>query len=426
MDAGTSVIKALVFDLKGEQLADASRAEHLHDRCGGAVEQDMARTWTDSVAVLAELTGKVADLKDRAAVLAITGQGDGTWLMDKDGEPAAPAWLWLDSRAAGIVHEMDAQGRLPRAHVSPHRLRPQRLQQQARSSPGCSAICPEVLARTTTGQSLQGLALFQADRRARHRRDRRQSSPSAISAPAQYVPEILEWMGIPEASSACCPRWSTARRTTHPLQAGGGQGDRIAGRPAGLARLASMSSAPRLGAGLYEPGTRRRLLPSSARPRMHMRLEPKAENVQLDTRAQRLHHGLSGAGCRLAACSPTWRRPSTSTGSSISPATPRKLGHEVGARMRSAGPGLDRVLDARPGVDALSTPISPRPASAGPFFNADARAQFIGLSQKTTLHRPGAHRVSTARPWPRAIAMSAIGGAPPRSGSPAVPRVPRR
>ena len=30
----------------------------------------------------------------------MTGQGDGTWLIDEGGEPVAPAWLWLDSRAA--------------------------------------------------------------------------------------------------------------------------------------------------------------------------------------------------------------------------------------------------------------------------------------------------------------------------------------
>ena len=43
---------------------------------------------------------KVPDLAKRTAALAITGQGDGTWLIDADGEPVAPAWLWLDGRAA--------------------------------------------------------------------------------------------------------------------------------------------------------------------------------------------------------------------------------------------------------------------------------------------------------------------------------------
>jgi erythritol kinase len=51
MDAGTSVIKALVFDFQGKQLADASRPNTYTTGSGGAVEQDMARTWTDSVAV---------------------------------------------------------------------------------------------------------------------------------------------------------------------------------------------------------------------------------------------------------------------------------------------------------------------------------------------------------------------------------------
>ena len=68
----------------------------------------MARTWDDTAAVLRDLALHVPDLARRTAALAITGQGDGTWLIDGDGEPVAPAWLWLDSRAAGIVRELMA------------------------------------------------------------------------------------------------------------------------------------------------------------------------------------------------------------------------------------------------------------------------------------------------------------------------------
>ena len=100
VDAGTSVIKAVAFDLDGNELAATGRTNVYVDLPGGGAEQDMARTWDDTAAVLRDLALHVPDLARRTAALAITGQGDGTWLIDREGEPVAPAWLWLTSRAA--------------------------------------------------------------------------------------------------------------------------------------------------------------------------------------------------------------------------------------------------------------------------------------------------------------------------------------
>ena len=89
IDAGTSLIKAVAFTLTGEQLADVSQPNAYNSLTGGHVEQDMARTWTDTVAVIRALAKSVPDLSARIAVIAVTGQGDGTWLIDDDGRPVA-------------------------------------------------------------------------------------------------------------------------------------------------------------------------------------------------------------------------------------------------------------------------------------------------------------------------------------------------
>ena len=34
------------------------------------------------------------------------------WLIDKAGEPVAPAWLWLDARAASIAEDFTRSPRL--------------------------------------------------------------------------------------------------------------------------------------------------------------------------------------------------------------------------------------------------------------------------------------------------------------------------
>lgn len=100
VDAGTSVIKAVAFDLQGRQLAVASTPNQVLGGPGGVAEQDMDRTWASTVATLRALADQVPGLARRAAALAATGQGDGTWLVDADGRPVGPALLWLDARAS--------------------------------------------------------------------------------------------------------------------------------------------------------------------------------------------------------------------------------------------------------------------------------------------------------------------------------------
>jgi erythritol kinase (D-erythritol 1-phosphate-forming) len=108
IDAGTSVIKSVAFTTSGEQLATAAIPNVYTTLPDGGAEQDMGRTWADAAQTLVMLAEKVPGLRDRALALAVTGQGDGTWLVDKAGEPVGPAWLWLDARAAGMVEDFVA------------------------------------------------------------------------------------------------------------------------------------------------------------------------------------------------------------------------------------------------------------------------------------------------------------------------------
>ena len=108
IDAGTSVIKAVAFDAGGEALASRSRPNVYRTLPNGGVEQDMRRTLDDTFAVVAELLVAEPALAARVVGLAVTGQGDGTWLVDEGGEPLHDAWLWLDSRGAVEARELEA------------------------------------------------------------------------------------------------------------------------------------------------------------------------------------------------------------------------------------------------------------------------------------------------------------------------------
>ncbi|RWC33664.1 FGGY-family carbohydrate kinase [Mesorhizobium sp.] len=111
IDAGTSVIKSVAFDLSGRQLAMTSVPNTFVTLEGGGVEQDLDQTWHDMARTVRDLAAKIPDLAQRTAAVAITGQGDGTWLIDGEGLPVSRAWLWLDARAGHLVDEMRADPR---------------------------------------------------------------------------------------------------------------------------------------------------------------------------------------------------------------------------------------------------------------------------------------------------------------------------
>jgi erythritol kinase len=110
IDAGTSVIKAVAFDLAGRQLACASVRNVYHTGTDGSATQSLPQTWADCVAALKGLCEKVEGLASRTAALAVTGQGDGTWLVGRDNSPVGDAWLWLDARAAPSVRRLAGGG----------------------------------------------------------------------------------------------------------------------------------------------------------------------------------------------------------------------------------------------------------------------------------------------------------------------------
>lgn len=103
IDAGTSVIKSVAFTLDGQQLAECSTPNVYAILDDGGVEQDLSLTWKKTVETLIGLAHKLPDIANRCAAISVTGQGDGTWLIDKQGEPVGGGLLWLDARAGDIV-----------------------------------------------------------------------------------------------------------------------------------------------------------------------------------------------------------------------------------------------------------------------------------------------------------------------------------
>ncbi len=110
IDSGTSVVKAVAFDLGGRQVASASVPNRYVSGADGSACQSLDQTWADCAQALTGLADKVDNLAARTAAISLTGQGDGTWLVGKDDAPVGDAWLWLDARAAPTVDALAGNG----------------------------------------------------------------------------------------------------------------------------------------------------------------------------------------------------------------------------------------------------------------------------------------------------------------------------
>jgi len=106
IDAGTSVIKSIAFDLGGRQIASASVPNRYATGEGGAATQPLDQTWDYCTRSLRQLGERVPDMAGRVVAVAVTGQGDGTWLVDQDAKPVGDAWLWLDARAGATAERL--------------------------------------------------------------------------------------------------------------------------------------------------------------------------------------------------------------------------------------------------------------------------------------------------------------------------------
>ena len=117
LDVGTAGVEAVAFAPDGHELARAAATLPCRESPPGVVEQEVGETWRVTALVLRHLAQSVPHLQARTVALAITGAGDGTWLIDEDGDAAGPACLPQDGRAAPVVARWCQSGVAPRVQA---------------------------------------------------------------------------------------------------------------------------------------------------------------------------------------------------------------------------------------------------------------------------------------------------------------------
>lgn len=97
IDLGTGSAKALLLEINGTVIAEASHAYAVRSPQPGWAETDPSEWWN---AVAIAVRTVMQDQDDRVQAIGLSGQMHGVVLTDAKGEPLRPAILWADMRSS--------------------------------------------------------------------------------------------------------------------------------------------------------------------------------------------------------------------------------------------------------------------------------------------------------------------------------------
>lgn len=115
IDAGSTVTKAVMFDLNGRVLGEASARVAPSYPAPHQVERDQDEQWDRLATIIRETLDNAGRVGSDVIAVGVTSHGDGVYLVDAEGRPTRPGIMSLDSRARGVVHSWDLSGVSDRA-----------------------------------------------------------------------------------------------------------------------------------------------------------------------------------------------------------------------------------------------------------------------------------------------------------------------
>lgn len=110
IDIGTSLIKTVIFDLTGAEVGTDSQTVQIDGPQPGWTQQDMQAVWQEAAATIQGAITQAGVDPAQIAVVGPTGQGDGAWMIDRNGNPVGPAPLWNDGRATDVITRWEKDG----------------------------------------------------------------------------------------------------------------------------------------------------------------------------------------------------------------------------------------------------------------------------------------------------------------------------
>jgi erythritol kinase len=373
IDSGTSVVKAVAFDLAGRQLAAFVVANTYTTGADGSATQSLSQTWQDCARALRGLAEKLPGLAARTAALSVTAQGDGTWLAGKGNAPVGDAWLWLDARAAPTVERLAASP-LNRARFEATGTGLNTCQQGSQMA-HMDRFAPDLL-------GLSEVALHCKDWLYLNLTGVRATDPSEASftfgnfRTRQYDDTVIAALGLTHRRSLL-PEIIDGSEITHPLtpEAATATGLR-AGTPVSLAYVDMAMTA--FGAGVHTGAAAACSIIGSTG--VHLR----------STKVEGVHLNAEGTGYVIALPVPgVVTQVQTNMAATLNLDWALRMAADLMSDLGKPTRHADLVpliegwlAAAKPGA-LIYHPYISDAGERGPFVNANARADFIGLSSQT-------------------------------------------
>jgi sugar (pentulose or hexulose) kinase len=110
LDKGTTVVKSVLFDENGAELASArsdAATQHPHP---GWHEEDPQSAWQLASALIQQVLASSGAAPEEIAAVGVTTHMGGLLLLDEAMQPTYPNVLWDDNRAAGLIDEWAESG----------------------------------------------------------------------------------------------------------------------------------------------------------------------------------------------------------------------------------------------------------------------------------------------------------------------------
>jgi len=109
LDAGNTVIKAVLFDLTGKQIASAEENGASLASKPGHVERDLTGLWRQAGTAIKKCISSASIDPAEIAAIGCAGHGNGLYLLDQEQQPLL-AIQSLDTRAVKIAADLSAGG----------------------------------------------------------------------------------------------------------------------------------------------------------------------------------------------------------------------------------------------------------------------------------------------------------------------------
>ncbi len=377
IDAGTSHIKCVAFGSAGEELNSTSCNNEYQTLPGGCVEQNAVTTRDSMLSTLKALIGNLGSDAERVVSIAVTGMGDGMLLVDANGTPLHDGWLWLDSRAADTVAQLEQQTNydvifnITGTSLNASQMRCQMLwlndnQPQLLDKAHTAYHWKDYLYYCLTGvratdpsEALFTFGSFQS---------------------GDYSPEVIKALALTDRAHLL-PPIVDGMTQTHPLLSDVASSIGLS-KPVGVTLGFVDVICSAMGGGLYNNGALSAMTIMGTTG-IHMRYAGSADDIQLPVQKTGYTIAFPGGGYvqlqtnMAATLNIDWIL-------NLGAGVLKAHGHQI--NVDTLLHTLDEhALKAKPGA-ALYHPYISSAGERGPFFNTSARASFDGLDQSTAYY----------------------------------------